>query len=293
MQSQDLIDRLNAEGKTSADAAKWPPHLLRAKNFKPASPDAEAPVVRKPRRLLAIAAIMLAAGAGWAASGLWLAGGKPGLAGSTAMAEAQRLAREDSSTLNRVISDLRILQAAYANVQGQVANLPVRSDVAALRKELSALGISLNKSLAAVRKRAESLDKDRVALLRGLAERVETKETAHVREIAELKRRIEALEKAKTDIAPVASIPASTRVARSEPPPPPGLSRTDKPKKPVGYVLRDVYRGAALVETRSGRLVEVVPGMRLPGAGRVRSIERQRGKWVVITSAGVIDTMPY
>jgi hypothetical protein len=54
------------------------------------------------------------------------------------------------------------------------------------------------------------------------------------------------------------------------------------------WVLRGVHDGTALVEGAQG-LREVTPGSVLPGAGRVKSIERHGGNWVVITTAGVID----
>jgi hypothetical protein len=55
-----------------------------------------------------------------------------------------------------------------------------------------------------------------------------------------------------------------------------------------GWVLRDVYAGVALVESRNGRLHEVVRGMRLPNLGRVEAIERRGRTWVVVTSKGII-----
>jgi hypothetical protein len=55
-----------------------------------------------------------------------------------------------------------------------------------------------------------------------------------------------------------------------------------------GWVLRDVFAGVALVESRGGRLHEVVPGTRLPNVGRVEAIERRGRTWVVVTSKGII-----
>jgi hypothetical protein len=54
------------------------------------------------------------------------------------------------------------------------------------------------------------------------------------------------------------------------------------------WVVRDVYRGIALVEGPQGA-VEVVPGDVLPGAGTVRAIERRGDGWIVITSRGFVD----
>jgi hypothetical protein len=57
-----------------------------------------------------------------------------------------------------------------------------------------------------------------------------------------------------------------------------------------GWVVREVYDGAALVEGRNRRLYEVVPGGMVPGVGRVESIERRGRSWVVLTDKGVIGT---
>jgi hypothetical protein len=53
-------------------------------------------------------------------------------------------------------------------------------------------------------------------------------------------------------------------------------------------VLRKVYDGAALIENRDG-IVEVEPGVTLPGVGRIEGIKRQPdGRWVVVTQKGLI-----
>jgi len=64
--------------------------------------------------------------------------------------------------------------------------------------------------------------------------------------------------------------------------------RAETPRLLDNWVLRGVHDGTALVEGAQG-LREVTPGSVLPGAGRVKSIERHGGNWVVITTAGVID----
>jgi hypothetical protein len=55
----------------------------------------------------------------------------------------------------------------------------------------------------------------------------------------------------------------------------------------TGWVLRDIFDGRALVESRYG-MYEVAPGGNLPGIGRVASIKRQDGRWVVTTPKGII-----
>jgi len=57
-----------------------------------------------------------------------------------------------------------------------------------------------------------------------------------------------------------------------------------------GWVLREVYNGSALVESRSRGLYEVMPGNIIPGVGRVEAIERRGARWVVVTDKGFIGT---
>ena len=54
-----------------------------------------------------------------------------------------------------------------------------------------------------------------------------------------------------------------------------------------GWVLRDVAYGAALIESRRGSY-DVYAGDVVPGLGRVDAIRRQDGRWVVVTSRGLI-----
>jgi hypothetical protein len=54
-----------------------------------------------------------------------------------------------------------------------------------------------------------------------------------------------------------------------------------------GWVLRRVYDGAALIEGRDG-IIEVEPGVVAPGLGRIEGIKRQDGRWVVVTSRGLV-----
>jgi hypothetical protein len=53
------------------------------------------------------------------------------------------------------------------------------------------------------------------------------------------------------------------------------------------WVLRDVAYGSALIDGRRGTY-EVYAGDVIPGLGRVDAIRRQDGRWVVVTSRGLI-----
>ena len=66
-------------------------------------------------------------------------------------------------------------------------------------------------------------------------------------------------------------------------------ARLDPRAAPVeGFVIRDVYDGMALIESRNNRLYEVSPGSNIPGVGRVEAVERRGKAWVVVTAKGVI-----
>ena len=54
-----------------------------------------------------------------------------------------------------------------------------------------------------------------------------------------------------------------------------------------GWVLRDAGNGSALIEGRQG-IFEVYAGDPIPGLGRIDAIRKQDGRWVVITSRGLI-----
>jgi hypothetical protein len=102
--------------------------------------------------------------------------------------------------------------------------------------------------------------------------------------------------------AQVAAAPAVTTVSKdvtgslappavaATPPQAPGTTaKADVGRLPTveGWVLRDVGRGSALIESRRG-LFEVYAGDPVPGLGRVDAIRKQDGRWVVVTSKGLI-----
>ena len=55
------------------------------------------------------------------------------------------------------------------------------------------------------------------------------------------------------------------------------------------WVVRDVRRGAALIKGRMG-LIEVARGDVVPGLGRVAAIGKYDGRWIVITTKGLITS---
>jgi hypothetical protein len=83
--------------------------------------------------------------------------------------------------------------------------------------------------------------------------------------------------------------PTQVATAAAAPAPVPAAPKVEVGRLPMveGWVLRDVSNGGALIEGRSG-LYEVYAGDPIPGVGRVDAIRRQDGRWVVVTSKGLI-----
>ena len=56
------------------------------------------------------------------------------------------------------------------------------------------------------------------------------------------------------------------------------------------WTVHEVQNGRALVESRYGGMFDVASGSTLPGLGRVETIKRQDGQWVVVTAHGLITS---
>jgi hypothetical protein len=136
------------------------------------------------------------------------------------------------------------------------------------------------------------------------SERLDRLEKAQAEPAAKLAKLSEAVEKlraaaaiAPAVAAPVASVPAAAApVAAKEAtgsiapaPTPADAPKVELARLPTveGWVLRGVSNGVALIEGRRG-IYEVYAGDPVPGAGRVDAIRRQDGRWVVVTSKGLI-----
>ncbi|MEA2841139.1 MAG: hypothetical protein QOF41_2469 [Methylobacteriaceae bacterium] len=118
--------------------------------------------------------------------------------------------------------------------------------------------------------------------------------------IEKLTERLDRLERQTADQTPIAAVPpkaeAPKPVTLQDPhalPTPAEVAAAVQKAEPKAklihnYVVREVADGVALIEGPDG-LREVWPGRGIPGAGKVTSIEKQAGKWVVITSEGLIE----
>jgi hypothetical protein len=127
-------------------------------------------------------------------------------------------------------------------------------------------------------------------------DRLDRLEKAQAEPTAKIAKLSEAVDKMRATLAisPVpVSVPAASKEATGSIAPVAAASvaspKTEVSKLPTveGWALRDVGNGGALIQSRLG-IYEVYTGDAVPGLGRVDAIRRQDGRWVVVTSKGLI-----
>ena len=141
----------------------------------------------------------------------------------------------------------------------------------------------LNSDLAAVRSGVETWNRGASAQFARLTERidkVERTQTEPAAKIAKINETLERLDRRTRDLPDLAPIPE--RIAAPVP-----IKEIPRVSVVPGWVVRSVYDGMALIQGRIG-LIGVEVGDPLPGGGRVEAIRRQEGRWVVVTSKGLI-----
>jgi hypothetical protein len=185
-----------------------------------------------------------------------------------------RLTRE----LESVTADLATLkaEAGYSSQAGA-------SDRAKLDQKIEALAAALRKpdvTSSALEARLDRMESQIMSTLGDLSARTAAAPAA-------------AAPAAAAPVAPATPVLTEAAIREPEPasaPPsaPPVKSARNEPVD--GWIVREVYDGAALVEGRNRRLYEVAPGGIVPGVGRVESIERRGRNWVVLTDKGFIGS---
>jgi hypothetical protein len=195
--------------------------------------------------------------------------------------------------------------AALATVAGALggalaiaAGIHLASNEAA-RNENSALEASIARieaDILALKSSVEHTSKLGIAQVNRTSDRLDKLEKAQAEPAAKIAKLSEALDNLLATTAPaaapVATAAAPKEVAGSIVPPAsaPAASlkiEIAKPPKLEGWFLRDVAHGGALIEGRRG-YYEVYAGDLVPGIGRVDAVRRQDGRWVVVTSKGLI-----
>jgi uncharacterized protein YdcH (DUF465 family) len=161
-------------------------------------------------------------------------------------------------------------QVAVASVTAEQTKT-FENAIAKLNADISALKSGNSGNNAQAGKLADRVEK--------LNDRIDRVEKAQVEPAAKMAKLSEAVEKLRAAEATASVAPA--------PAPAPAAAQPNRLPVVDGWVLRQVLDGAATVEGRQG-IFEVIPGDPLPGVGRVDAIRRQDGRWVVVTSRGLI-----
>ena len=178
----------------------------------------------------------------------------------------------------------------------------VNHDVAppAAHPALDAAVTRIDTDILALKASVERTSKMSVSQFNKTSDRLDKVEKAQAEPAAKLAKLSEAVEK-------LHALPAAPPVVAAAPPPAPRevtgsvnqpvAAAAPKPadvKSEIGrlptvdsWVLRDVANGGAVIEGRQG-IFEVYAGDPVPGLGRVDAIRRQDGRWVVVTSKGLI-----
>ncbi len=156
---------------------------------------------------------------------------------------------------------------------------PVRDTITRINSELAALKASI-----------ENSGRTANTQLAKLGDRFDRLERAQAEPAARLAKLSEAVDRLERR-TPAATAPHDITGSIATPSPQPAAAAAARPAGPPvidGWVVRSVYNGAALIQARYGGVLEVEPGDNLPGLGRIENIRRQDGRWVVVTSRGMI-----
>ena len=172
-----------------------------------------------------------------------------------------------------------------------VGMAPSPSIQAAETRTLKETITNLRADLAGVKTAAEASVKTSTSQLARMAERLDR---------AEKQQRLAMAAPAPVPPATIPAAPSptisssvtasSSDVTGSIPTPRPaplGFSKDNSRPVITGWVLQNVYDGTAYIQSREGAM-EVVVGDALPDGGRVEAIRRLNGRWVVVTTNGLV-----
>ncbi|ABD08642.1 conserved hypothetical protein [Rhodopseudomonas palustris HaA2] len=173
--------------------------------------------------------------------------------------------------------------SADATTQAQAQARALDEQVSKLQTELAALKASVD--------RADKTASAQIAKANDRIEKVEKAQAEPAQKIARLSETVEKLRSAQAEKpAPApAQVASAAQDVTGSVPPKPAAKANDVGRLPTveGWVLREVYDGGAVIVGRAGTF-EVYAGDPVPGLGRVDAIRRQDGRWVVVTSRGLI-----
>lgn len=175
-----------------------------------------------------------------------------------------------------------VAAVAFAKPQSAISDDARTIEVNALRGVIT----QLSSEVASLKASVETSAKTANVQMAKIADRVDRAEKAQaepasrVAKLSELMERLERRNAAATPALAAAPAPETTGSVAPK--------QQDRPAVVNGWMLREVFNGGAVVENERMGIFEVVPGANLPGLGRVETIRRHDGRWVVMTPKGMI-----
>jgi hypothetical protein len=287
------------EAPSKPDAPKVEPPKIEVSKFS-AKPEAEAKAEIKPELKPGKLIVMAPAERSWdredfaphvKADETRETGGKRRLSAMAAMVALAACV----GAISGVLATVSVMHFAPIPAPTQVA------DTSALESSVA----RIDADVVALKANVEHTSKTGLSQFNRANDRLDKLEKAQAEPMAKIAKLSETVDKlrATPPAAPAqaaAAVPAKettgsiapTQVAAAAaaaPAPVPAAPKVEVGRLPTveGWVLRDVSNGGALIEGRGG-LYEVYAGDPIPGVGRVDAIRRQDGRWVVVTSKGLI-----
>ena len=203
----------------------------------------------------------------------------------------------DIAQLHQVLADLRAATDTARKEAG--------SRSSALGERLAQLDKNLNTKSAALSERIEQGEREQSGRMTNLAAQLERRASVAASAVKSEPTQTGSLAETRAADAKVAeakAIDAKNAEAKgsetqgSEAKGSEAKSKSVAAEKPAvidGWAVRDVYDGAAILENKRRRIVEVGPGDMLPGIGRVEGVERRGREWVVVTRQGLVTPQPW
>jgi hypothetical protein len=234
-------------------------------------------------------------------------------AGANANAKAESEPRPGVSTKRRqsgmaAVVALATLAGAISGTLATVGVIHFAAADATSTNDSQAIEASVSRidaDIVALKAGLEHATKTGMSQFSKTSDRLDKIEKAQAEPASKLAKLSEAMDRLRIPPAAAASTPAATRditgsvtpasanavasSAASAPATPTAPPKTDIARLPTvdGWTLRDVKNGGALIEGRQG-LYEVYAGDPVPGLGKVDAIRKQDGRWVVVTSKGLV-----
>jgi hypothetical protein len=278
--SPDLVPGQGAA--TEADAPK-------AEAAKPEAPKAEAPKAEAPRSLGKIM-IMSSGDRGFEGNGV---GPETESRQGEGMFGKRRLSALAAVVALAVVAGALGGALATAGLAHFVGDDATNAGARALEASVA----RIDADILALKAGVEHSSKMGMAQFNKTSDRLDKVEKAQAEPAARLARLSEAVDKLRAvpvAAVPVAAAPAAAKdvtgsIAPAAAPVPLPAPKPEVARLPTveGWVLRNVANGGALIESRQG-IYEVYAGDPVPGLGKIDAIRRQDGRWVVVTTRGLV-----